>query len=75
MRMRNMQDNKKNNRVIFLHYEEKVLTTEASNKVDKGAELFYLSHKVIKSIKTISVINCMYILCFILTGESDSKIL
>ena len=55
-----------------MHYEEKVLTVAASSEVNKGAELFYPSHKVIKRIKTISAISCMYILYFILTGEPDS---
>ena len=56
----------------IMFWEDKVLTVAASSKVNKGVELFYLSHKVIKSIKTISEISCMYILYFILTGEPDS---
>ena len=47
----------------------KGLSVAALSKVIKGAELFYLSHKVIKCIRIISEIYYKLILYFILIGE------
>ena len=49
--------------------EEKALIIVASNEVNIGAELFYLSHKVIKSIKIILVFSCKLIFYFVRIGE------
>ena len=67
-------DKKQKNRVIFRSTTYVLRRRSINSSIQRGhqgAQLDYLSHKVIKSIKTISSISCMYILCFILTCELD----
>ena len=71
-------DKKQKNRVIFRSATYVLRRRSISSNIQQGhqgGELDYPSHKVIKSIKTISAISCMYTLCFILTDESNPEIL